>query len=68
MRAIVITSYGGLDGISVQEVDTPPRPTTDAPPSSARFSARVLPTKKQKRYDGSPPLSCRWSAAALFGP
>jgi NADPH2:quinone reductase len=29
MRAVVITSYGGVDGIGVQEVDTPPAPTAD---------------------------------------
>src|SRR5258707_8960381 len=29
MKAVVITSYGGVEGISVQEVDTPPAPTAD---------------------------------------
>ena len=29
MRAVVITSHGGVDGIGVQEVDTPPAPTAD---------------------------------------
>jgi NADPH:quinone reductase len=29
MRAVVITSYGGVEGIGVQEVDTPPGPTAD---------------------------------------
>ncbi len=29
MRAVVITSHGGVDGIGVQEVDTPPTPTAD---------------------------------------
>ena len=29
MRAVVITSYGGVEGIGVQEVDTPPAPTAD---------------------------------------
>src|SRR5438034_3669133 len=29
MRAVVITSHGGVDGIDVLEVDTPPAPTTD---------------------------------------
>jgi putative PIG3 family NAD(P)H quinone oxidoreductase len=29
MRAVVITSYGGIDGISVRDVETPPRPAVD---------------------------------------
>jgi NADPH2:quinone reductase len=29
MRAVVITSYGGVEGIGVQKVDTPPSPTAD---------------------------------------
>jgi NADPH:quinone reductase len=29
MKAVVITSYGGVEGLSVQEVDTPPAPTAD---------------------------------------
>src|SRR5258707_4913712 len=29
MKAVVITSYGGVQGISVQEVETPPAPTAD---------------------------------------
>jgi len=29
MRAVVITSYGGVEGIGVQEVDTPPAATAD---------------------------------------
>src|SRR6267378_1003902 len=29
MKAVVITSYGGIEGIGVQEVDTPPVPTAD---------------------------------------
>src|SRR5438874_12819556 len=29
MRAVVITSHGGVEGIGVQEVDTPPAPTAD---------------------------------------
>jgi NADPH:quinone reductase len=29
MRAVVITSYGGIEGIGVQEVDAPPAPTAD---------------------------------------
>src|ERR1700720_2545888 len=29
MKAVVITSYGGVEGIGVQEVDTPPAPTAD---------------------------------------
>jgi putative PIG3 family NAD(P)H quinone oxidoreductase len=29
MRAVVISSYGGVEGIGVQEVDTPPAPTAD---------------------------------------
>ena len=29
MRAVVITSYGGIAGISVREVETPPRPVAD---------------------------------------
>src|SRR5207245_780162 len=29
MRAVVITSNGGVEGIGVQEVDTPPSPTAD---------------------------------------
>ncbi len=29
MRAVVIKSYGGIEGIGVQEVDTPPAPTAD---------------------------------------
>ena len=29
MRAVVITSYGGVEGIGVQEVDNPPAPTAD---------------------------------------
>ena len=29
MRAVVITSYGGVEGIGVQEVDTPPAPAAD---------------------------------------
>ena len=29
MRAVVITAYGGVEGIGVQEVDTPPGPTAD---------------------------------------
>jgi NADPH:quinone reductase-like Zn-dependent oxidoreductase len=29
MRAVVITSYSGVEGIGVQEVDTPPAPTAD---------------------------------------
>jgi NADPH:quinone reductase len=29
MRAVVITSYGGVEGIGGQEVDTPPAPTAD---------------------------------------
>jgi putative PIG3 family NAD(P)H quinone oxidoreductase len=29
MRAVVITSYGGVEGIGVQEVDTPSAPTAD---------------------------------------
>jgi len=29
MKAVVITSYGGIEGIGVQEVDTPPAPTAD---------------------------------------
>ena len=29
MKAIVITSYGGVEGIGVQEVDTPPAPRAD---------------------------------------
>jgi NADPH2:quinone reductase len=29
MRAVVITSYGGVEGIGVQEVDTPLAPTAD---------------------------------------
>jgi NADPH2:quinone reductase len=29
MRAVVITSFGGVEGIGVREVDTPPAPTAD---------------------------------------
>jgi NADPH:quinone reductase len=29
MRAVVISSYGGVEGIGVQELDTPPAPTAD---------------------------------------
>src|SRR5438552_18652351 len=29
MKAVVITSYGGVEGIGVQEVETPPAPTAD---------------------------------------
>src|SRR5438105_1914857 len=29
MKGVVITSYGGVEGIGVQEVDTPPAPTAD---------------------------------------
>src|SRR5947208_16734781 len=29
MKAVVITSYGGVEGIGVQEVDTPPAPRAD---------------------------------------
>jgi len=29
MKAVVITSYGGVEGIGVQQVDTPPAPTAD---------------------------------------
>jgi NADPH2:quinone reductase len=29
MRAVIITSYGEVEGIGVQEVDTPPAPTAD---------------------------------------
>ena len=29
MKAVVVTSYGGVEGIGVQEVDTPPAPTAD---------------------------------------
>jgi len=29
MKAVVITSYGGVEGIDVQEVDIPPAPTAD---------------------------------------
>jgi putative PIG3 family NAD(P)H quinone oxidoreductase len=29
MRAVVITSFGGVEGIGVQEVDSPPAPTAD---------------------------------------
>jgi NADPH2:quinone reductase len=29
MKAVVITFYGGVEGIGVQEVDTPPAPTAD---------------------------------------
>src|SRR5437667_4796246 len=29
VRAVVISSHGGVEGIGVQEVDTPPAPTTD---------------------------------------
>jgi len=29
MRAVVITSHGGVEGIGVQEVNTPPEPTAD---------------------------------------
>jgi putative PIG3 family NAD(P)H quinone oxidoreductase len=29
MRAVVITSFGGVEGIGVQKVDTPPAPTAD---------------------------------------
>jgi putative PIG3 family NAD(P)H quinone oxidoreductase len=29
MKAVVITSYGGVEGIGVQEVDTPPAPPAD---------------------------------------
>ena len=29
MRAIVITSHGGVDGIGLQEVEMPPKPTAD---------------------------------------
>jgi putative PIG3 family NAD(P)H quinone oxidoreductase len=29
MKAVVITSYGGVEGIGVQEVGTPPAPTAD---------------------------------------
>jgi NADPH2:quinone reductase len=29
MRAVVISSYGGVEGIGVQEVDTPPAPNAD---------------------------------------
>jgi NADPH2:quinone reductase len=29
MRAVVISSHGGVEGIGVQEVDTPPAPTAD---------------------------------------
>ena len=29
MKAVVITSYGGVEGIGVQEVDTPPPPTAN---------------------------------------
>ena len=29
MRAVVITSHGGVDGIGVEEVGTPPAPTAD---------------------------------------
>src|SRR5438132_14339771 len=29
MKAVVITSYGGVEGIGVHEVDTPPAPTAD---------------------------------------
>src|SRR6202011_5748106 len=29
MKAVVITSYGGVEGIGVQEVDAPPAPTAD---------------------------------------
>ena len=29
MKAVVITSYGGVEGIGVQEVETSPAPTAD---------------------------------------
>src|SRR5947207_12129285 len=29
MKAVVITSYGGVEGIGVQEVETPPAPAAD---------------------------------------
>src|SRR6059036_1697653 len=29
MKAVVITSHGGVEGIGMQEVDTPPSPTAD---------------------------------------
>jgi NADPH2:quinone reductase len=29
MKAVAITSYGGVEGLGVQEVDTPPAPTAD---------------------------------------
>src|SRR4029079_19323360 len=29
LRAVVITSFGGVEGIAVQEVDIPPPPTAD---------------------------------------
>jgi len=29
MKAVVITSYGGVEGIGVQEVETQPAPTAD---------------------------------------
>src|SRR2546429_488757 len=29
MKAVLITSYGGVEGIGVQEVETPPAPTAD---------------------------------------
>src|SRR5437764_5652401 len=29
MRAVVITSYGGVDGIGVMEVESPPAPVAD---------------------------------------
>src|ERR1700756_3064857 len=29
MKAVVITSYGGVEGIGVQEAETPPAPTAD---------------------------------------
>ena len=29
MKAVVITSYGGVEGIGVQEMDIPPAPTAD---------------------------------------
>src|SRR5882724_3473516 len=29
MKAVVITSYGGVEGIGVQEIETPPAPAAD---------------------------------------
>jgi NADPH2:quinone reductase len=36
MKAVVITKHGGIEGLEVREVETPPRPTTD------RVRVRVL--------------------------